>query len=260
MSWSGGGQLYGRERFDPVQVCARIAAMQAVFYGAFAVSAFVLASLAGVPWGAASLLQAGAGFSAATALGWCNLVALFCAALAAAAALPFVALRARKSLDFAFTVYFVHLVLTAAGEGAFPAGAAWWLAHVAAFILTAALGEQLCLRREMQDISVEDILSWRRRTAGAGGGGGGSSSGGSSGGSSEGNSGTSAGAGVGHLGGTGGAADKAADGGGGDLLGVLTQEANDNTSDIISESYGWRLPATTATAPSSSWTTSCAAA
>ena len=45
MSWSGGGQLYGRERFDPVQVCARIAAMQAVFYGAFAVSAFVLASL-----------------------------------------------------------------------------------------------------------------------------------------------------------------------------------------------------------------------
>ena len=144
MSWSGGGQLYGRERFDPVQVCARIAAMQAVFYGAFAVSAFVLASLAGVPWGAASLLQAGAGFSAATALGWCNLVALFCAALAAAAALPFVALRARKSLDFAFTVYFVHLVLTAAGEGAFPAGAAWWLAHVAAFILfhADALGDR----------------------------------------------------------------------------------------------------------------------
>lgn len=36
------------------------------------------------------------------------------------------------------------------------------------------------------------------------------------------------------------------DGGASDLIGTLTREANDNTADIISESYGWNLPTTTA--------------
>ncbi len=37
------------------------------------------------------------------------------------------------------------------------------------------------------------------------------------------------------------------DGGASDLIGVLTREVNDNTADVISESYGWNLPASTAT-------------
>jgi subtilase family serine protease len=37
------------------------------------------------------------------------------------------------------------------------------------------------------------------------------------------------------------------DGGASDLIGVLTKEANDNLADVISESYGWSLPASTAT-------------
>ncbi|MHB8637200.1 MAG: protease pro-enzyme activation domain-containing protein [Fimbriimonadaceae bacterium] len=38
------------------------------------------------------------------------------------------------------------------------------------------------------------------------------------------------------------------DGGNSDLIGVLTQEANDNKADVITESYGWNLNASTATA------------
>ena len=38
------------------------------------------------------------------------------------------------------------------------------------------------------------------------------------------------------------------DGGGSDLIGVLTREANDNNADAISESYGWNISASTATA------------
>lgn len=37
------------------------------------------------------------------------------------------------------------------------------------------------------------------------------------------------------------------DGGGGDLIGVLTKEASDNQCEIISESWGWALPSGTAT-------------
>ncbi|HTQ11367.1 MAG TPA: protease pro-enzyme activation domain-containing protein, partial [Fimbriimonadaceae bacterium] len=38
------------------------------------------------------------------------------------------------------------------------------------------------------------------------------------------------------------------DGGNSDLIGVLTQEANDNQADVISESYGWTLASSTKTA------------
>ncbi len=37
------------------------------------------------------------------------------------------------------------------------------------------------------------------------------------------------------------------DGGASDLIGTLTREVNDNLADVISESYGWSLPAATAT-------------
>jgi subtilase family serine protease len=37
------------------------------------------------------------------------------------------------------------------------------------------------------------------------------------------------------------------DGGASDLIGVLTREVNDNLADVISESWGWSLPASTAT-------------
>jgi len=37
------------------------------------------------------------------------------------------------------------------------------------------------------------------------------------------------------------------DGGASDLIGTLTREVNDNIADVISESYGWNLPAATAT-------------
>lgn len=38
------------------------------------------------------------------------------------------------------------------------------------------------------------------------------------------------------------------DGGGSDLIGVLTSEVNDNLADVVSESYGWNLDSATATA------------
>lgn len=37
------------------------------------------------------------------------------------------------------------------------------------------------------------------------------------------------------------------DGGGSDIIGVLTREVNDNLADVISESYGWGMPASMAT-------------
>lgn len=84
-------------------------------------------------------------------------MALMFTSLAMAVALAVVVERAKKSLDFSFTVYFLHVAICSI-FGAFPVNATWWLTHVVAFILSSALGEWLCLKKEMQEISVDDIL------------------------------------------------------------------------------------------------------
>lgn len=166
-----GGQFYGRERFDPIGISSRIVALQLVFYSVFATTAFTLSTLVGVPWTVLNILEASNGFSVDTALGWCDQIALFVAALASAAAMPYIVQRAKKTPDFSFTLYFVHLV-TSSTFSAFPGSSTWWVSHIAALLLTSTVGEQLCLRKEMQEISVDELLSRRRRREGGGGGGG----------------------------------------------------------------------------------------
>ena len=105
--------------------------------------------------------------AAFTTLGWITITGLIFTALASAYFLAVVVERVKKSLDFAFTLYFLHLLVTWAGsDGGFPLKGTWWMLQVLCFILTAALGEYLCLRREMQDISVDDIMASRQRRQG----------------------------------------------------------------------------------------------
>lgn len=123
-----------------------------------------------------------------TTIGWVTVMSLVATSLATAAWLALVVERVKKSLDFAFTVYFVHAAVTCVhggGEGAgwgVPRSGTWWLLLVLCFIITAALGEYLCLRREMQDISVDEIVSNnRKRMAAANAGGAGAAGGGAAG-------------------------------------------------------------------------------
>ena len=56
--------------------------------------------------------------------GWMVAASFFLSALVAAAALRFVVQRAKKCLDFAATVYLVHLVAVCLSSG-FPTHIAW---------------------------------------------------------------------------------------------------------------------------------------
>lgn len=102
-------------------------------------------------------------FTVFTSLGWCLIAALFASAVASAAFLALVVGRMKKSLDFAFTVYFLHVVCVSSTY-AFPQNTTWWLCNTVCFVITAGLGEYLCLRKELQDISVDDILRGSART------------------------------------------------------------------------------------------------
>eukprot|EP00939_MAST-03C_sp_MAST-3C-sp1_P000745 g745.t1 len=68
--------------------------------------------------------------------------------------------RAKKCLDFASTFYIIHLVLTMGyNDFSLPDSWQWWAVIVTAAIIMTTLGEQLCMRVELQDIKLDDVFS-----------------------------------------------------------------------------------------------------
>ncbi|KAL0035253.1 hypothetical protein WJX79_008720 [Trebouxia sp. C0005] len=120
--------FYGTSQYDPVYIIAQIASIQAIFYitlgalfwllvGPYA-SGLTLSYLFSSVW-----LQVG---------GW-------------------MVERAKKCLDFSFTVHFIHIVASASYAG-FPRRWEWWGVTGASFLITALLSEAICTRRELRDI------------------------------------------------------------------------------------------------------------
>jgi len=111
------------------------------------------------------LLLDAAYLSAFSTLGWVVIAALVITAFLSAIALALVVERMKKSLDFACTLYFLHVVVVSLVT-AFPWNGTWWLVHTVCWVITAALGEYLCREREMHsDISVEELLRGRTTRA-----------------------------------------------------------------------------------------------
>jgi protein SYS1 len=59
--------------------------------------------------------------------------------------------RARKCVDFTFTLYFIHILCCTMYEG-IPLAWEWWVVNVFGSVAMASLGEYLCATREMEDI------------------------------------------------------------------------------------------------------------
>ena len=68
--------------------------------------------------------------------------------------------RAKKCLDFGSTVYFWHFVATCIYSG-FPARLEWWVVNGCGLAVMALLGEYLCIRRELMDIPLSALRSFR---------------------------------------------------------------------------------------------------
>uniref|UniRef100_A0ACD5VFJ0 Uncharacterized protein n=1 Tax=Avena sativa TaxID=4498 RepID=A0ACD5VFJ0_AVESA len=61
--------------------------------------------------------------------------------------------RAKKCLDFAATLYIIHLFICII-YGGWPASVTWWVVNIVGLAIMSLLGEYLCIRRELQDIPV----------------------------------------------------------------------------------------------------------
>lgn len=153
------GAFYGSV-FD-----AKLIVFQIVQYGALS-----YVSLAGLLWfqhalfGAPCTPSQFAGFNPTTtsvyaASGWTTLSAhLLNAAIFQPIFLSLVVERAKKCLDFAFTFRFFDFLATCAAWG-FPTTFEYWALTCTCLVVTAVFAEWLCMRRELQEISMSEFLS-----------------------------------------------------------------------------------------------------
>jgi hypothetical protein len=88
--------------------------------------------------------------------GWTVAIVTFCNAFLAAVALRFIIKRAKKCLDFAATIYIIHLILTSLYSGV-PVRLDWWVVNAINLTITAVLGEWLCLQHELKEIPMSSI-------------------------------------------------------------------------------------------------------
>lgn len=139
--------FYGTSQYDPVYIIAQIVSIQAIFYitlgalfwllvGPYA-GGLALSYLFSSVW-----LQVG---------GWMVLLSSLGTAVVTAVSIAFIVERAKKCLDFSFTVHFIHMVASAAYAG-FPRRWEWWGVTGGSFLITALLSEAICARRELRDI------------------------------------------------------------------------------------------------------------
>lgn len=66
--------------------------------------------------------------------------------------------RSKKCLDFSATLYIVHLFICIV-YGGWPASLTWWIVNGSGIAVMALLGERLCIKRELQEISLTRFRS-----------------------------------------------------------------------------------------------------
>lgn len=140
--------------FDARLILAQILCVQCLSYLSLSLQLWLLHEVLATPFSLNEIFDY-------RTVGWDNL--LGAAAVAAnglfvGVQLSVVVERSKKCLDFASTVFFLHLVACSRLEG-FPLNWMWWAVNLIAVALAAALGEYLCMKKELKEINVNEFLS-----------------------------------------------------------------------------------------------------
>ena len=64
--------------------------------------------------------------------------------------------KSKKCLDFAFTLFLIHLMICTFYNG-LPRTLDWWIVNILGTIIMVLLGEYVCSIREMSDIPLLQI-------------------------------------------------------------------------------------------------------
>ncbi|KAH7547309.1 hypothetical protein FEM48_Zijuj01G0296100 [Ziziphus jujuba var. spinosa] len=144
--------FYGATVWDPWLIVAQIFCLQCLYYLTLGL---LLSILVGSRVSRMSLVYFFdyATVSASTVTGWCVIASFLLSSFAGAGYLLLLIERAKKCLDFAATVYIVHLFMCIV-YGGWPSSITWWVVNGTGIAIMALLGEYLCIRRELREIPI----------------------------------------------------------------------------------------------------------
>jgi len=149
---SADGFFRGRTVFDPPTIIAQICCCQATSYFTLFCLLYILATQRGFTLSLAltfdwNLLRLDSGRADVIAIA--TLLNTACNG----ALLRVVVGRTKQCLDFAATQHLIHFLAVCIYSKSFPVAWAWWILLAVSLAISTLLGEYLCMRYELQDIS-----------------------------------------------------------------------------------------------------------
>lgn len=152
--WEGSivAMFYGAVVWDPWLIVAQIVCLQCLYYISLGVFLFIFV---GTRVSRMSLVYFFdfATVTTSTITGWCVIASVMLSAIACSAFMVYLIERAKKCLDFSFTLYFIHLFICII-YGGWPSSITWWVVNGTGLAVMALLGEYLCIRRELKEIPI----------------------------------------------------------------------------------------------------------
>ncbi|XP_023547444.1 protein SYS1 homolog [Cucurbita pepo subsp. pepo] len=149
--------FYGAVVWDPWLIVAQIVCLQCLYYLTLGI---LIATLVGTRVSRISLVYFFdyATITVSTATGWCVIASFLLSALAGAVYLIYLIERAKKCLDFAATLYILHLFICIV-YGGWPSSMTWWVVNGTGLVVMSLLGEYLCIKRELREIPITRLRS-----------------------------------------------------------------------------------------------------
>ncbi|XP_023000404.1 protein SYS1 homolog [Cucurbita maxima] len=149
--------FYGALVWDPWLIVAQIVCLQCLYYLTLGI---FLATLVGTRVSRISLVYFFdyATLTVSTTTGLCVIASFLLTALAGAGFLVYLIERAKKCLDFAATLYILHLFICIA-YGGWPSSMTWWVVNGTGLVVMSLLGEYLCIKRELREIPITRLRS-----------------------------------------------------------------------------------------------------
>lgn len=144
--------FYGAVVWDPWLIVAQIVCLQCMYYITLGL---LLTVLVGTRVSRLSLVYFFdyVTVTTSTVTGWCVCASFLLSSAAGAVYMLYLIERSKKCLDFAATIYIIHLCICIV-YGGWPSSIAWWIVNGTGIALMALLGEYLCIRRELREIPI----------------------------------------------------------------------------------------------------------
>eukprot|EP01095_Lingulamoeba_sp_RSL-Kostka_P014562 TRINITY_DN6385_c1_g1_i1.p1 TRINITY_DN6385_c1_g1~~TRINITY_DN6385_c1_g1_i1.p1 ORF type:complete len:154 (+),score=6.78 TRINITY_DN6385_c1_g1_i1:205-666(+) len=144
--------FFGRDKWDPILIITQIIALQCIYYTMLGIMLFI-SSIITDTWFEMDLFFEYTTMDFTTSIGIAIIISLITASIIEAIVIRMLIERAKKCLDFTFTLHFIQFVIVLI-YSSFPVTFTWWIVTLISLGIMTLLSEYLCMKYEMTDIKL----------------------------------------------------------------------------------------------------------